>query len=111
MRYVVTSKLRISGLEHETLPPEDVERVVQAIMDHLATLGAVDPDIGGSLATGHIHMATLVEAEDDLEAIHKASGLMRTAIHATGGRTPDWWVSEVTFGVEADEQPVPLVEA
>ncbi len=104
MRYLVRMNGRISGEGGETLPPEEIEAIFDAIMEHLMTLGAADPDIGGRLTTGECHMAVLVEAEDQYQAVEIASGLMRTAIHYCGGATPDWAVTNLSFAVDSDAE-------
>ncbi len=71
-------------------PDEAIERHLDLVMDELETLDARDPSISVDLADGEVTMSVVVEAANPVDAVGLASGLLRTAIHAAGGATPDW---------------------
>lgn len=65
-------------------------------MEELLELGTEDAAIGAAGREGTVEISGTVEAESPDEAITKGAGLIRTAIHAAGGHTPDWtvdWIS------------------
>lgn len=67
---------------------ELIEEHLDQVMDELYNLGAADPSI--DLSDDIVEFAVLVEAANPLGAVSIASGLLRTAIHAAKGATPDW---------------------
>jgi hypothetical protein len=76
-------------------PVADDEHVIEAhldqVMDELLDLDAQDPSIDlDRAASNEVAFSVLVEAVNPLDAVNEASGLLRTAIHAASGATPDW---------------------
>jgi hypothetical protein len=69
---------------------ELIERHLDEVMDELVRLDAGDPSIDLDLTQSEARLAVLVEAVNPLEATDTASGLIRSAIHAANGSTPDW---------------------
>lgn len=69
---------------------KDVEAHLDEVMSELLALDAEDPSIDVDLSERRVTLAVTVDAPNPLEAIDKASGFIRTAIHAAGGATPDW---------------------
>ncbi len=86
--YSVMIGLRIIGdLDH-------LQDSIDQVMDELVKLTEVDetlydPSIGADLVAGEVEFSLSVDADED-EAIPKALGAIRTAIHAAGGGTPGW---------------------
>ncbi|MGH9017255.1 MAG: hypothetical protein ACRDY1_05860 [Acidimicrobiales bacterium] len=76
--------------------PANVDELVEShlddVMDELDNLGTVDPSIELDLTKTHpqVTFQVLVTAANPLGAASQASGLLRTAIHAANGATPDW---------------------
>ncbi len=64
------------------------ERLDQ-VMDELMTLQA-DAGIDLELSSREVTFDVLVSAANPLSAVAQASSLLRTAVHAAGGGTPDW---------------------
>lgn len=67
-----------------------VDSHLDDVMEELLVLGAEDPSISVDFGTCHVELEVLVEAKNPVGATALASGLLRTAIHAAGGHTPDW---------------------
>jgi hypothetical protein len=91
MNFVVTlaGEVRATG---DDLP--DVDKLIEShlddVMDELGSLGADDPGIELDLDRGEVTFSVLVGADNPVGAINQASTLLRTAIHAAKGATPDW---------------------
>lgn len=79
------------------------------VMDRLIEINATDPDIELDLTNCGVRLAILVDADDPDKAVAQASPIVRSAIHAAGGSTPEWpdannnaWsVDQVTLSVRA----------
>jgi hypothetical protein len=69
---------------------EVIDQHLDAVMDELENLGAVDPAIELDLSCFQVTLAVMVEAANPVGAASQASGLIRTAIHSARGDTPDW---------------------
>jgi hypothetical protein len=68
-----------------------VESHLDTVMDELMTLNASDADIALDSTDGyHVAFSVVVTASNPIAAVDEASGLIRSAIHAAGGNTPDW---------------------
>lgn len=68
-----------------------LERHLDEVMDALQNEpGIEDADIGASLAEGVVDFCLHLDAEDSSDALRKAHVLVRSALHAAGGGTPDW---------------------
>ena len=88
-RYFMEIPIHVHGQENI----DELENQIDAVLEALLVDSAViDPDAGGSLARGQITFTMSVEADDDLEAMSTGLVHLRSAIHATGGATPDWAV-------------------
>jgi hypothetical protein len=115
MHFVVTLVGTIAVTDENGKSPPDADELLEAhldaVMDELERLKAGDPDIELDLTECHVKFAVLVEASDPDAAIANASPVVRSAIHAAGGSTPDWpdsdarvWsVRRVTMSVRAVE--------
>lgn len=68
----------------------DVERRLDDVMEELLHLQSADPSIEATLEDGSVRISVTVTAADPLQAANEASGLIRAAVHAAGGGTPDW---------------------
>jgi hypothetical protein len=73
----------------------DVERHLDQVMAELLEIGADDPSIDVDLGAQRVDLAVAVDAANPLDAANTASALIRTAIHAAGGATPDWPAADV----------------
>lgn len=71
-------------------PASVLEAHFDQVMDELLKLNAVDPSIDASLAAATVTFSVVVEAVNPIAAVEEASGVVRTAVHAAGGGTPDW---------------------
>jgi enamine deaminase RidA (YjgF/YER057c/UK114 family) len=117
--YVVTLSGTIAVVDDDGNRVPDagdlIEQHLDVVMDALEGMGVGDPDIELDLTDCSVRVAILVVATDPDHAIATASPLMREAIHAAGGSTPDWpdsdhrvWsVRRITLSVS----PVELVAA
>lgn len=94
---------------------EILEQHLDSVMDELGVLDAQDPAIAIEMATGEVQISVLVETSDPVEAVRLASGIIRTAIHAAGGSTPNWPdATDKAWGVvlvSLTADPVELVTA
>lgn len=74
-------------------PPshEDFEAFFDAIADAFYECeGIFDQDVSGNADTGDIVFSLAIDTDDPAEALQRALGAVRTAMHAAGGRTPGW---------------------
>lgn len=92
----------VHGLERAGL-----DHYLDQVMEELLSLEAMDPSIDVEFSTATVRVAVGIGASNPLDAAGKASGFIRSAIHAAGGMTPDWpspadptWTIEMT-AVEA----------
>jgi hypothetical protein len=60
------------------------------VMEELVTLEAIDPAIDATLGRGFVQITVEVEAPSPEAGAKEGLDLLRTAIHAAGGATPDW---------------------
>ena len=69
-----------------------IEKHLDDVMEELDNLGTGDPSIELDLTKVHpqVTFQVLVHAANPMGAASQASGLLRTAIHAAHGATPDW---------------------
>lgn len=92
-QFMVSMVGRVAVVGHAAEPVNEGELIeghLDEVMDELLQLKATDPVIDLNLARNEVTMSLLIEATDPLTATNAASGLIRTAIHAAGGSTPDW---------------------
>ena len=76
-----------------TAPPTNVEAFeahIDLVADELAKLGVIDPFVAAEGSTGKFHIALVIEADSEIDAIQAALGTIRSAIHAVGWGTPGW---------------------
>lgn len=90
MKFAVTMEGRIVVTGAPGEADEIIERHLDDVMDELLSLGAEDPSIDVHVTTGNVRFDLVVAASNPIGAIPQASGLLRTAIHAAHGCTPDW---------------------
>ncbi|UPK62465.1 hypothetical protein MYP14_16920 [Rhodococcus pyridinivorans] len=71
---------------------DDVEeRIIDPLLDAFEGVeGPEDVDLGFDLSTGTLSISMVVEADSQAHALEDAVAAARTAIHATGGHTPEW---------------------
>lgn len=74
----------------DKLVRDAIDAHLDDVMNELLVLGAEDPAINVDFGTRHVTLEVLVEAKNPVGATALASGILRTAIHAAGGHTPDW---------------------
>lgn len=98
MKFVVELDGRITVSDGDGNVVVDANKIIEEhldqVMEELIHLGAMDPSIDVDLtvdeAGGAVAFSVMVEAGNPIGAASQASGLLRTAIHAAGGATPDW---------------------
>ena len=96
---------------------DDVDAFTDQMMEQLAELND-EPDLGGSVASGHFDVSVTVESDAPFDALQQGCLLIKTAAHAAGGTTarlevPDeWpdWVHEVSLAADPVDSP-DLVDA
>lgn len=86
----LVGRVAVSGAGSKSLEGEVIERHLDEVMEELLRLDATDPSIDLDLSRNEVTMSVLLEAPDPLKATNDASGLIRAAIHAAHGSTPDW---------------------
>ena len=100
MRYQVAYQGQAKALDDDGRPvphdPDELDRHLEDIQDQLLELGADDATVSATLASGDVEISVTVEASTLDEATERGSSVIRTAIHAAGGFTPNWsveWLS------------------
>lgn len=92
MRFVVRLSGRIIVRDSEYSTVLDASAVIEQhlddVMDQLLELDAQDPSI--ELSHDLVEFSVLVTASNPLLATEDAGTILRTAIHAANGGTPDW---------------------
>src|SRR5262245_14046365 len=71
-------------------PAEGLSDHLDEVMDQLVELDAIDPAIDAVLGRGFVRVTFTVEAPAPDIGTKAGLDLLRTAIHAAGGATPDW---------------------
>jgi hypothetical protein len=82
MKYSVVEGFRVSNVDGDE---QALEAHLEATLDALLDAGAIDADIGGSLASGDVQVSLTVEAPSFAAAQASASKLVNDAIQAAGG--------------------------
>ena len=97
VRFGVALEGTISVARDDGKPAENPDALIEAhlddVMDELLGLDAGDATISVDLEDDDnklVKLSVVVESSNQVEAVEKASGVIRTAIHAAGGGTPDW---------------------
>jgi hypothetical protein len=85
VRVTVTFEGYITGGPADTLAEH-----LDAVMEELVDLGAADPAVGARLDANEVEVSVSVEADTLDEAQTTGNSMIRSAIHAAGGSTPDW---------------------
>ena len=93
LRFVVSFVGRISVVDGggnvlADIGVQFIEDHLDQVMEELDNIGATDPSI--ELTGDVVEFTIMVGARNPLGAVSQASGLLRTAIHAAEGATPDW---------------------
>lgn len=104
--------LRFHVHGHESI--EELEQHLDHIVEHLAELdGPIDPDLTANMSTGDVMFSLGIEAESGPEALRDALVVVRTAIHACDGGTPEWGAlfDEIEQTIRPDSVTVNLVDA
>ena len=102
MRYIVTSDLVVTDATGTLLAMDILEAILDEIYEQLVTLDGSDHDIGATLARGEVKIAVNVEASTPEGAAGAGGAIIRAAIHAAGGSTPDWSVDYLRIAAELD---------
>lgn len=91
MHYRVEVAGVVSAGTHGAIPRVDLEQHLDGVMDALLdTDQACDPAVDVEFSTCVVSIGVSVSASNPLAATEVGSGIIRTAIHTVGGRTPDW---------------------
>lgn len=67
-----------------------VDHLGRVMEELLACDELIDPTLEHDAATGVVAFELIVTGEDALDAMQKASGLVRSCLHAAGVGTPGW---------------------
>ena len=116
MRFQVVFEGRVIPLTSDAgvMPPDALEAQLDEVMGELLVLGADDATVSATLARGEVEISVSVEAESLEEAGKSGGGLIRSAIHAAGGFTPNWsidWASVTTSKTRLPDEQGRLVDA
>lgn len=100
--------VRLEGRVVGTSSPEQLGEHLDRVMDELLKLKADDPSINATLASGVVEMSVTVDAGSFPEGARRGMDVIRTAIHAAGGATPDWptELSPKQWGVILEETSI-----
>lgn len=84
--------VRVTGPGDEPIANADelIESHLDEVLDELLRLEAIDPSVDLDLTEHEVTLSVLVEKPNPIDATNAASVLIRTAIHAANGSTPDW---------------------
>lgn len=83
--------ISIQGSSDRSADAAIIEKHLDQVMEELMVLDAQDPSIELDLTNDNeVTFSLAVEVPNPVSAVEIASGLLRTAIHAAGGGTPDW---------------------
>jgi hypothetical protein len=86
----VRFSVSLSGVFEPQIEPTRAEELLDSVMEEMLSLGAHDASIEASLGERQVAIFVRVEAPNPIDAIGEASVVIRSAIHAAGGGTPDW---------------------
>jgi len=82
------AELSVQGIK---MSPETFDEAFDAIADALYDCqGIENADLAGDSSTQIATFSMDVEHDDEIEAFRIAIGAVRTALHASGGATPNW---------------------
>jgi len=79
-------------------PDDDVDGHTDRFMEELLALEddkLTDSAVGVDLGTGLVEIEVTARGETFEEALSIADAAIRTAIHAAGGMTPNWQVTQI----------------
>lgn len=79
-------------------PGDDVDEHTDRFMDELLALedeNLTDSAVGVDLGTGLVEIEVTARGETFEDAMALADAAIRTAIHAAGGLTPNWAVTQI----------------
>src|SRR2546427_7165014 len=82
------------------LRSDTAEVHLDQVLTELEDIGAQDAAMGASLATGEVEISVTVDADSLEGAQNKGSSVIRTAIHAAGGATPEWSIDWCRVAVQ-----------
>lgn len=86
--------VKLEGCITVSADPDNRDEIVEShldlVMGELVVLKATDPVIDLDLTDCRVVLSVSVETTNPVEAVKTASTMMRSAIHAAGGGTPDW---------------------
>ena len=85
LRMSVTFTFKVQGDGGD----EGLEHHIDDVMDQLLEMKALDPTLGGSLASGEIEVSVDVQAEKHTLALSQAFAVIQSAIEEAGGRVTD----------------------
>jgi hypothetical protein len=96
MKFAVSLRGQFTTTGEDGAPLElEAARVAMAdhldrVMEELIRLDAEDPEIDLDLGESIVDFSVVTKGDDPVAASEKASGQIRSAIHAAGGGTPGW---------------------
>lgn len=108
MRYQVVFEGDASVDGSKSSDADRLEAFLDRTMDELLKIGAEDATVSGALARGSFEVSITVEADTPQHAIEVGNSVIRTAMHAVGGFTPEWIAARAARIVEGAEASVQL---
>lgn len=88
-RFTVTAT-GASSADTERILDEHTDKLMDELLDlEECNTNMHDPSVGAELSTGTVDVLMLVDAPVD-DAVKISRDIIRTAIHAAGGWTPQW---------------------
>lgn len=102
MKFKATFSGRVVGPGGRPVRATELEARLDAVMARLLKLEVVDPAISATGRRGRVVVEFEVDAADLEEAQRRSPAILRGAIDAAGGLTPDWsvhWVRAETSEV------------
>lgn len=106
----VTVQARVTDSE-SILSGDDLEQFCDRLMEALLKLEELDPvitdpSVAASLALGEIEVELSVEADLAEDAMYKAFGSIRSAVHEIGGSTPGWELDVIHADLRREDEQV-----
>lgn len=71
------------------ITPEELETSLDEVMERLEVLGAPDPAVSASLATGRIEIELSFPGDNAKEILPRAAGMIFEALNGAGFELPD----------------------
>jgi len=95
IKILIACSFNVLQVDGDRLSVEQIHGEGERLMGALLDLEEINPEMSSSSTfsdadRGGVTAEMTITAEDEVDALGKALLLVRTAIHAIGGMTPDW---------------------